>query len=466
MRKIIYFALVLLLIAVAVSCNLNGKGDERYITFDSNGGTGEMPRQLFMVGVSQKISSNAFTKEGCRFKNWNTSSDNTGTSYNNGDSYTFEGTEQGFTLYANWTAADTYTVQFIDPLDPDRYMDQDVKVGKITQITSAEELGLIGAHKGYELEGKNGVWNTKADGTGQGFSDGGYIDKDLAKAGETVKLYAQWKGKVTYDRNGGEYTKKGEDVPDTDIYLNNQSEVASNTKEDGTDYYTYNGGTFVGWTTLPNNRIDGKFYFADQVVKKGFSTNVTLYAYWQYYYTSFTVDKETVIQHRQQNTVMDPEILRNCRYIIISSGNLYTDESLFDEYCITEKYGMGEYSYVIKDYKVQELKDKGKGETYYKDNPDVRVIILYTIPSGPWYSILPSKGLLQRLGNAVGSGNARIDEKLFTILSGDATAKSWSGSEGTDNTKGWMLEFNPTALFCWTEQSKEVFATRYQTAMF
>ncbi len=125
---------------------------------------------------------------------------------------------------------------------------------------------------------------------------------------------------------------------------------------------------------------------------------------------------------------------------------------------------MGEFSYVIKDYKVQTLKEKGHGDVYYKDNPDVKVLVIYTLPSGPWLSTLPSMDFLTRLGNASGSGYNRIDKTLFVNLSGDPNAKSWSGTQPTDST-GMMLNLDTTTTY-WTEQKKTDSAKRYQTSLF
>jgi len=464
MRKIMYYALVLLLILITVSCNVSGKGDERYVVFNSTGGTGTMPDQLFLLGVAQNLSSNVFVKDGYRFKNWNTSENMDGTSYENGAVYTFESEGQKtLTLYANWVPADTYTVRFVEVLSKFRF-DQEIKVGVSTPLLGVDEIGIKDLHPGYELL-TNCEWNSRSDGMGYSYKDKQNVI-NLGEAGSTVYLYAQWRGQVKYDKNGGECVQEGVDVPATDIILGESVKLATNTNSNtGNDYYRYNGGIFTGWTTLPNNQIDGKLYSAGETITKGFTDNTTLYANWKFLYTSFTVDKETVIRNRQQLTVDDPDLLKNSNYIIVASGHLFPTEHLSatDE-PLTEKIGIGPYPYVIKDYKIQQLKDKGKGETYYKDTPSVKVIVIYTIPSGPWEKSLPSKKFLQRLGNSTGSRDDKIDQRLFVELSQDPTAKSWSGSE-YNSEKGWMLQLSQTE-FNWAEQTKTEYATKYQTALF
>ncbi|MBQ2124160.1 MAG: InlB B-repeat-containing protein, partial [Spirochaetales bacterium] len=68
------------------------------ITFNSNGGTGNMAEQSFTVGVSQKLSANIFTRSGYTFVGWNSSADGSGRSYSNEQTLTFSD-ETSLTLY-------------------------------------------------------------------------------------------------------------------------------------------------------------------------------------------------------------------------------------------------------------------------------------------------------------------------------------------------------------------------------
>ena len=69
------------------------------VTFDANGGTGEMAPQTFTVGTAQALTANAFTKENNWFTGWNTAIDGQGTAYT--DSQEITATEN-MTLYAQW----------------------------------------------------------------------------------------------------------------------------------------------------------------------------------------------------------------------------------------------------------------------------------------------------------------------------------------------------------------------------
>ena len=56
--------------------------------------------QSFVAGTAQNLATNAFTRDGYIFKEWNTKADGTGTSYTDGASYT---ATADITLYAQWT---------------------------------------------------------------------------------------------------------------------------------------------------------------------------------------------------------------------------------------------------------------------------------------------------------------------------------------------------------------------------
>jgi uncharacterized repeat protein (TIGR02543 family) len=71
------------------------------VEFKANGGTGAMPAQISTSAAP--LVTNAFTKQGYDFEEWNTSSDGSGgTSYVNNDNYAFAASTS---LYAQWVAA-------------------------------------------------------------------------------------------------------------------------------------------------------------------------------------------------------------------------------------------------------------------------------------------------------------------------------------------------------------------------
>ena len=69
------------------------------LTYDANGGEGQMPRRVFSASEEAVISDNAFTRKGYDFAGWCLSADGRGKIYQSGDTITL--TEDA-TLYAQW----------------------------------------------------------------------------------------------------------------------------------------------------------------------------------------------------------------------------------------------------------------------------------------------------------------------------------------------------------------------------
>ena len=70
------------------------------ITFNANGGTGNMEPQRFEVGVDTALNPNAFTRENYKFTGWNTAADGSGATY--ADEGAILELTGDMTLYAQW----------------------------------------------------------------------------------------------------------------------------------------------------------------------------------------------------------------------------------------------------------------------------------------------------------------------------------------------------------------------------
>jgi uncharacterized repeat protein (TIGR02543 family) len=70
------------------------------VTFNANGGVGEMAAQTFEVGVDTALNANTFTREGYRFIGWNTAADGSGATY--ADAGAILELTGDMTLYAQW----------------------------------------------------------------------------------------------------------------------------------------------------------------------------------------------------------------------------------------------------------------------------------------------------------------------------------------------------------------------------
>jgi len=78
------------------------------ITFNANGGSGEMQAMQVEVGQPVMLVTNTFTNSGYSFNGWNTKPDGTGTSYANLANFT---PNSNITLYAMWKVAE-FTITY------------------------------------------------------------------------------------------------------------------------------------------------------------------------------------------------------------------------------------------------------------------------------------------------------------------------------------------------------------------
>ena len=136
------------------------------VHFDANANdaTGTMANQTFIVGRSQALTSNGFSRTNYVFAGWNTASDGSGTAYADGASVTdLALLGETITLYAQWKA--TYTVHF-DANATDAtgtIANQTFIVGRSQALTSN---GF--SRTNYVFAG----WNTASDGSGTAYADG------------------------------------------------------------------------------------------------------------------------------------------------------------------------------------------------------------------------------------------------------------------------------------------------------
>ena len=70
------------------------------ITFDANGGEGNMEAQRFEVGIDTQLQANTFTRANYKFTGWNTEADGTGATY--ADAGAIRELSGDMTLYAQW----------------------------------------------------------------------------------------------------------------------------------------------------------------------------------------------------------------------------------------------------------------------------------------------------------------------------------------------------------------------------
>ena len=158
------------------------------VSFDANGGTGEMSPADVDADAEYTVPGSAFTAPaGKVFDSWNTAADGTGTKYMPQDAPAIH---ENMTLFAQWDAAPATkcTVTF----------DANGGTGAMDVLTA--DLGTTVTlpastftRDGYVFAG----WNTAADGTGTAIVNGGQLT-----LGSDATLYAQWKTADTKFING------------------------------------------------------------------------------------------------------------------------------------------------------------------------------------------------------------------------------------------------------------------------
>ena len=218
------------------------------ISYDPNVGEGEVYVVIVEEGSDVYIDEIRFGNECHNFIAWNTKSDGTGTSYEVGQKISIG---KDITLYAQWERQ-TYTISY----DPNG--------GEGEAFDASVECGCLYYKKNtFTREGYTFVgWNTKADGTGDSYSD----HQELLVE-NNITLYAQWE-KVfvfSFNPNGGNGEVYG-------VIVEEGSEVYIDEIRFGNECHN-----FIGWNTESDGT--GTSYEVGQ--KISISKDMTLYAQWK-----------------------------------------------------------------------------------------------------------------------------------------------------------------------------------------
>ena len=144
MKKRIFVFLSVLLLAACDPATV-------VITFDPNGGSGEMSPQTVEVGVETKLADVKFVKEGFVFTGWNDKADGTGKFYENGAAVT---PMADLTLYARWREI---------PNEDDPSVENDPPAWSDAMVLSVDNFSLIaGETASVSVAGVSDVTMTEA----------------------------------------------------------------------------------------------------------------------------------------------------------------------------------------------------------------------------------------------------------------------------------------------------------------
>ncbi|MCD7948507.1 MAG: InlB B-repeat-containing protein [Oscillospiraceae bacterium] len=247
------------------------------VNFDKNAddAVGTMNAQIELKNTTATLNKNEFSRPGYTFGGWSTTA--TGSAqYQDQGSMKFS---TDTTLYAVWTydPSQWATVSY-DANGGTGSSSETFLLGDYV-VKSADAAGIV-APAGYTHVG----WNTAANQSGQQYSVGDTIS--FAQS-QDLTLYASWEYTagnyltVTYDTNGGQ----GGTVVNG-IVPNASHTVYSVTAAD----VSRPSWTFTGWNTAADG--SGTSYQAGDTLSV--TSNVTLYAQWEYVGTYVNVTYVTV----------------------------------------------------------------------------------------------------------------------------------------------------------------------------
>ena len=228
------------------------------ISYNGNGGTNVPGGQNGVVDSSVTISATVPTRTGYTFTGWNTAANGSGTSRASGATFVMPTT--AVTLFAQWQAI-PYAVTY--------EANNGTGAPTATSHTYLDTVTLsstLPTRAGYWFNG----WNTEANGSGSGYTDGGSLTMPAAN----VTLYAQWVAdlyRVVYNANGGV------DAPADQVLATDSTVAISSTVP------TRVGFDFRYWTTTQNGTGSTYSNPAAGSAVDNFTmppSNTTLYAQW------------------------------------------------------------------------------------------------------------------------------------------------------------------------------------------
>ena len=316
------------------------------------------------------INNYLYEKSGYVFKGWNTQADGTGTSYSGGDVINLSNVEcDTLRLYAQWEK-NAYTLSF-DANGGIGTMDSQVFNYNVLQKISKN----IFIKEDYNFKG----WNTKADGTGES-----YTDEQVISINNDLILYAQWEREsysVTFDANDGMFTGDK-----TTIVVDEWNDTKLNTLERP----IREGYEFKGFFTEKEGGTSLENYIAESGIDKD---GLVFYAQWEKVKHILSFDANGGIGNMDNQIFTYGDALKISKNVFTKEGYSFkgwntkvdgTGDSYIDEQEISitnnlTLYAMWEesYSYVINKYTVDEdnkyidLIDVGTTIDEFKNNIDL-----------------------------------------------------------------------------------------------
>ena len=265
------------------------------ITFNANGGEGNMEPQRFEVGVETALNTNAFTRENYKFTGWNTAADGSGATY--ADAGAILELTGDMTLYAQWQIWNGW---FTDVNGKQYYKDGELQktgwteidgetyyldtetgyaatgIVKLTPENAAKEARCVFDNMGVFQKNVTGVYD---DGNNTYWLNSGIIEEyaglkrvDVGTGGQTHYHYYYFGEDGTAVKNGNyKVEKKSNDLPlpcyqyhfDANGVIEHDADTSKNSiaEETGSDKkFYFIDGVKVGEGLIRGE--DGKLYYA------------------------------------------------------------------------------------------------------------------------------------------------------------------------------------------------------------
>lgn len=246
--------------------------------------------------------SPSFAKSGYTFSDWNTAADGTGTTYTDGEVYSFAA---DIVLYAQWTENH---VTFLENASASDTVSATELGSTTSNLTSFASLSPAFVNPGYTFSG----WNTHSDGSGVSYADGTTYNFTSG----SIQLFAQWSASsyiVSYDANGGSVS------PTSVPYSTGSTPLTLPTP-------TKSGYSFDGWFSAPT----GGTLVGTAGGSYSPSSTLTLYAQWtaNAYLVTYVGDGGTVAPSSGSYTIgANPLVLPTPTYAGYSFDGWFSSPS-------------------------------------------------------------------------------------------------------------------------------------------
>ena len=208
------------------------------VSFDKNGGTGDMANQEFTYDEAQNLTGGSFSKTGYTFAGWGTTENGSDIAYTDKKeiSNLSDQSDGKVTLYARWTP-NNFKVHFnANGGTGDKMADQDFVYDTAQNLTANSYTKT-----GYTFAG----WSTTADG-GKAYADKASVENLTDVNNGTVEIFARWtpvEYKITYDLGGGKFAD--ETIIPTEYTIESDPITLISPVKAG---YTFAGWTWDGQT--------------------------------------------------------------------------------------------------------------------------------------------------------------------------------------------------------------------------